>query len=341
MKVNSTSNPIHIWIRELNLKSISRDDFPLNKINQYLFLAKLDGELNCLIYERNKSLMFLTRSDTVRMDLYVLDEYKTILDNSGVNSIIIMGEGVAVKNDKILPFNEIQSILKTAYKNAYNNSIYHHFPYDIYSINGVRQTGKLEDKLKLISKLFNGSRRIHVPLYVKGDLGKAWNSFSDIPGVEGLVARDHINYKIKKTFTFDLAVIAVGNISMKTWSRNEMSYLKVAFMDKPNEFILATNIGTGFNREDRIKLFKWAQENKIEERNDELWVSPSLVIESQWIRIRKTNMLTYKYIKNVGYKYIGKNPGYSLMHASFKSIREDKRISIFDIGFRQIPTELK
>lgn len=341
IKIDSSKNPIAIWKKELNLMSISKEDFPIDWVKRYYFLEKIDGELNCLIYEKNKDTVFLTRSDMLRSDLFVLEEYKNILDKINIDSMVIMGEGTAIKNGIILPFNRIQSILKTAYKNSENDNMYHHHPYDIFSINGKRQTGDWENRIKTIRDLFRGAKRIHPIRYIKGDLNKAWDKFITIPGVEGVVARNGKNFKIKQSFSFDLAVVAVGNTDMISWRKGQISYLKVAFMDKSGEFILATNIGTGFATKLREDLFKWAYINKIEEKDNELWVRPTMVVETRWLRMRKVNMPTYKYIETNGYSYIGDKPGYSLMQSSLLGIRQDKKISIFDIGFRQIPVDLR
>ena len=341
VKIDSRKNPISIWKKDMNLKSISKEDFPSSWIKKYWFLEKIDGELNCLIYERNKDTVFLTRSDMMRMDLLVLEEYKNILDNSDITSIVIMGEGTAIKNGQILPFNNIQSILKTAYKNSENNNMYHHHPYDIFSINNRKQTGSWITRMEMIKSLFGSSKRIHPVRYIKGDIDKAWNIFIERPGIEGLVARNSQNFKIKQSFSFDLAIIGVGHTDMKSWGRGQISYLKVAFMNKKGEFVLATNVGTGFTVKNREKLYKWAHLNKVDEKNGELWVKPEVVAEVRWLRMRKIKMPTYRYIKNLGYKYIGDSSGYSLIQASLIGIRNDKKISIFDIGFRQIPMDLR
>jgi hypothetical protein len=341
VKIDSSKNPIAIWKKEMNLTSISKEDFPIDWIKRYYFLEKIDGELNCLMYERDSDISFITRSDMMRTDLLVLDEYKNILDRSNFSSIVIMGEGTAIRNGVILPFNQIQSILKTAYKNSENDNMYHHHPFDIFSINGKRYTGNWESRVNIIRNLFKGSKRIHPIRYIKGDLNRAWDRFLTTFGVEGLVARNGKNFKIKKSFSFDLAIVAVGNTNMKSWSRGQISYLKVAFMNEPGEFILATNIGTGFTTKFREDLFNWAQKNKIEEKNNEIWVKPTTVVETRWLRIRNTNMPTYKYIPGRGYKYIGDKFGYSLMQSSLIGLRNDKKVSVFDIGFRQIPIDLR
>lgn len=340
IKIDSSKNPISIWKKEINLQSISKDNFPTELINRYYYLEKIDGELNCMIYKRNEGSVFLTRSDMMRMDLLVLDEYTNILDSSDINSLILMGEGTAIKNGRILPFNNIQSILKTAYRNSENDNMYHHHPYDIFSINGKRQTDDWGSKILYIKSLFKNSKRIHPIRYIKGDLNRAWETFTPRAGIEGLVARNGKNFKIKYSFSFDLAIVGVGHKSMRTWSRNQISYIKVAFMDRLGEFTMATNVGTGFTINDRENLFKWAQLNKIEEKNGEIWVKPTTIAEVRWLRIRKIKMPTYRYVKNVGYRYIGDKLGYSLIQPSMLGLRNDKKVSTFDIGFRQVPTNL-
>lgn len=339
-KIDSRINPISVWMKDINLRSISLDEFPRKLEKNYFFLEKIDGELNCFIYNKNSESYFLTRSDMMRTDLLVLDEYKNILDNTNIQNITILGEGTAIKNNRILPFNNIQSILKTAYRNQEYNKMYNHHPYDILSINGKRHTGNWYSKMTLIESLFKRSFRIHPVRYIKGDIDRAWFLFTDDPGVEGLIARDHKNYKIKKSFTFDLVVVAVGNTTMSSWNRNQISYLKVAFMNKSGEFSLATNIGTGFTTRTREDLFDFAQMNKIEEKNNEIWIKPKLIVETRWLRLRKINMPTFKYTLS-GYEYIGERPGYSLIQTSMKGIRSDKKVSIHDIGFRQIPENIK
>lgn len=328
--------PIDIWLDEINLYSIDYKDFPIEKQNNYYFLEKLNGELDAVIYKRDLACYIITRNDVIRKDLYVLDEYKKILDkHKGIDEIIIMGEGIAVKEGKILPFNQSQSILKTAYKNKENNSMYYHYPFDIFSINNKRGES-WSHHIKILNMMFKGAERIHPVKYIKGDISKAWNIFPEETGVEGLVARNGKNYKIKKSFTFDMVIIAVGAEEMISWNRNEIGYIKVAFMNKDENFIITSKVGTGLSKELRSSLYKWASENEVERKNKEIWVKPSKIVEIKWRDIYIKDMPILKYTLN-GYIEVGKQKSCTLFQPSLVKFREDKKVRYQDLRIEQIP----
>src|SRR5574340_68150 len=105
------TNPIEIWLKELNLYSVEYKDFPIQKQDEYIFFEKIHGTLDCIIYKRNKDCYFLTKNNVEKRNLLVLQEYKKILDKfKTFNEIIIMGESTGFKDNKILPFNQTQSI---------------------------------------------------------------------------------------------------------------------------------------------------------------------------------------------------------------------------------------
>ncbi len=331
------------WKKYVNFKEISYNDFlvKFHEIKDAYYLEKIDGMLGALIYIKDKDIFFQTTTGATIRDLPVLNEYKYFLDkNKSINEAIFLGELVAIKYNTILPFNQSQSVLKTSYIPE-NKLIIHHYWYDIWSVNGKRFS--YPDAIDFIRRNIDERQLsyIHIPKTSYGTIDNFRFLYSKSvgkkPGVEGIVVRtSKRNYKVKPFSTFDLAVIGAGNTSMKTWSRNKISYLIVAFVDSNGYFRLSSKVGVGFTNQQRIDLFEYVQKNKVQEYDGEIFIKPKLVAEVQWRRYLLSKMPSYRF-KNGRYEYVGELLSSTMHMPSFLRMREDKKINDYDLRLEQIP----
>ena len=335
-------NPAVEWYKKTNLRSIAYEDFPPELIPQYHFLEKIDGGLTAMIYVRGKPAVFLSKRNIKRENLLVLKEYEHILSKQkNIKSIVIIGESTGVKNGDILPFNKTMSVITTAYKNPEYDKMYHHFPFDIYSLNGKVSSDNMDSKLKLIHKLFKSAKQIVPVRYTKGDLAGAWKTFLTRKNAEGLVAfGPKNNYKIKLSYNVDVVIVSVGLKGMKTWERGEASYARVAFMNREGKFVLSTKVGSGFTVAQRKELFKWAHANSVQSpvtNDQEVWVKPERVIEILYMtHYIKPDAHTLTYGKD-GWKLQSISKGCSFRNPSLVRYRTDKSANPHDLRLEQIP----
>lgn len=332
-------NPARYWKDQVIFKQVDLSDLPLEIRPKCFYLEKIDGELNAVQFNGKKSKL-ITVEGTTKEDLPLLNEYTSRLSNVYRNCELV-GEVVAVKNGKILPFNKSMSIIKTAYRIPEYRELVHQFVFDIVSINGktlnVRNQTNYRQVYNILSKLFRSCKYIHVPRMIEGDLSRAWKLFVEKDKREGLVVRCPKRvYKIKESFTFDVVIIKVGNKLMKSWSRNQISYIVVAFLDRKGYFRVLSKVGTGFKDWERSALFKWAEQNMVDEDNEGFWVRPTKVVEVQCQEYFVQDRPTYRFTGKK-YELVGNLESCTLRLPRKKRDRNDKVVSFRDIGIHQVP----
>ena len=329
------------WKRSVNFKQVEYNDFisKFIKVSDSYFLEKIDGMLGAYTYVDGFG-SFTTVNDIKITNLPLLDEYKLILQRkASLNHAVLIGELVAIKNNTILPFNDIMSVVKTSYHES-NKPLVHHYIYDAFTIDGKRITS-YKDAMKFILENFQGAVRIHIPKYVHGDIEdfkKLYAKAVTKQGVEGVVARLHDgkkNYKIKSTTSWDLAVIGMGDKTMKAWGRNQAPYLITAFVGDDGTFRRSSDVGTGFTISEREEFFRYIMSNKVQEIGGEVFVPPVKVIEVRAFRWREKMTQSYLWTGKQ-YKLVGKKDSISLDMPSFLRVREDKKVNDYDVRLTQI-----
>jgi len=332
------------WRQLTRFKEIKYNDFISEELKynrQYIISPKYDGMLCAIIYDGNDVLIQTKTGRLIEDDLPIKNEIINFLKNKKVNNAIFIGELVAIVNNTILPFNKTQSIVKTP--NIGNNSILIHvFIFDVIYFND-KLTNKYKDSIQILLNIFsNDLPHVHIPQFFIGKFNKirdVYKQFMNTVGFDGIVVRESNSMnaiKIKYKSTLDVAIIGFGNKKMKSWPRNEISYLLTAFMDNDGYFRVSSKVGTGFNKEMRKKLFTMLNEIKIYETDEEVFVEPKYVIEVEYLEdmISMTDKLKFngkKYIK------LGTDKSITLRHPSFIRIREDKEVNKYDIRIEQSP----
>lgn len=329
------------WKRSVNLKQIEYNDFisKFGNVSDSYFLEKIDGILGALTYV-NGFASLATVNDIKISNIPLIGEYISILQRSAdLNNVILIGELVAVKGNTILSFPELVSVVKTSRLDV-NKPLIHHYIYDIFSTDGKRSFS-YKDSMQFILQHFQGAVRIHIPKYVYGgidDFKSLYTKAITKQGVEGVVARlkdGKNNYKIKSTTTWDVALLGMGDKTMKVWSRDQAPYLVTAFIGPDGTFRRSSNVGTGFTIKERQEFFKYIMHDQIQEIGGEVFVPPVKVIEVRASRWRPKQSTAYLWTGKE-YKLVGKKVSVSLDMPSFLRSREDKKVNDYDVRLTQI-----
>jgi len=330
-----------VWKNQLRLKELSYEDFvtEYHNISGAYYLAKMDGQLGAMIF-RNEDARILSVNNIEIKNVPVLDEYRSVLLRNNIKSAIIMGEVVAVKAGKILPFNRTESIVKTSYK-PQNAPLVHHYAFDVIMIND-KKVRSFPTAIGLIERFFRGRQgRIHVPDWTKGgikEFRKLWTNIQNRVGIEGILVRmpDGRAFKVKPHYTADLAVIGAGSTVMPAWKKGWISYLKTAWVDKDGIFLSSSNVGTGYTHAQRKFLFNEVQKTKVKDLGTEFLVPPERVIEVRYDRAHIKQMPTFQYVGGE-YRQTGARSSITLVIPRFLRFRDDKSVNPIDCRPEQIP----
>ena len=327
------------WKKESRFIQMPYHDFVSMPDDMAIYMAKVDGMLGALIFDED-NFFFQTTTGKEITDIPALYEYSVLFKKHSIKSAIVMGELVAQRGGAILPFNEIQSIVKKSYVPA-NKDLIYHYPVDIVSINN--KDISFMKAMSFLSRAIGktGLPHIKLPKYEMGNLEvfrRLYKEILDKPGYDGIIARNYNgkNYKVKFVETADLVVIGAGHENMKAWQKGEVSYLLTAFIDKNGLFRSSSKVGTGFTRAKRTALFKFVNDNYIYKENGEYFLKPQLVVETKYFRYRITDTPTYKFQNGI-YKQIGNNRSITFSNPSFERIRKDKKATKYDTRLEQIP----
>jgi ATP-dependent DNA ligase len=343
------TNYARLWKDKLGFKEFTINEFIdkfETKKEHYIFEEKIDGQLAAFIYKEGEKSYLLSINNKKIEDIELIYEFEKLIKNNKfkpIKEIVIIGDLTAIVNNKILPFNQSQSIVKTPHKGN-NSELIHHFVYDIFSINGVETTQYKRNLFILVQLFKHKSEKIQVVTESWGTTEKLQTAFDKLigihaPATDGIVIRTYNEmkaYKIKKKHTYDVVVIGIGNTKMTAYKKQQMSYLIVAFRDKNGNYILTSKIGTGFKTSIRSWFYDYAQKYKLYETDKgEIFFPPKIVAEVECQDIRKENVSSYAYKKNI-YVYKGNTPSAMMRVPIFLRFREDKLPTIQNVRIEQI-----
>jgi hypothetical protein len=326
------------WKKDQGIVSLTLDEL-LKKVKDKEFIAeqKVDGQSAIMEYKNEKA-RFASLGGRIITDIPVLAEIELILKKQDVKSALMVGELAGVENGKIILFDKTESLIKNPAK---EKDALHWFPYQLLEINGEEYGEEFETYKKTwpqIVKLFNGAKRIESVKSETVDLKKAWESYVEKQGNEGLVVRTSDNkvYKCKSTFHYDLVVVAVGSKKGKNWPKKMIGNTLMAFMDENKIFRIAGEVGTGWTDEESKDLFNWARKNKVGEDNTYVWVKPERIMEIEWERSNIRPSKAYKY-ENGKYIQVDNKPVGTIVKPRFLRYRKDKSVTPKDLSLTQIP----
>lgn len=342
VSISAPSDPIirdiQKWKKDQAIISLTLDEM-LEKAQgkKILVEQKVDGQSSILEYKKGQEPRFGSLHGIIMTGLPILSEATQIFQKNDINQIKIVGELAGYENGKILSFNESESLIKNPQS---DKSKVHWFPYQILELNGAALKDNFETYVQnwpQIQKLFKAAQYIH-PVESATDIKSAYQVMVDKEKNEGIVVRlsDNKVYKVKPLFSYDLAVIAVGDKKKKNWPKGMIGTTLMAFMDKDSVFRTAGEVGTGWTDKERHELFQWAQKNKVGEDDRYVWVRPEKIMEVIWERSHIKEMPAYSY-SDGKYTKEDKRMSGSIVKPRFKRYRTDKAINPSDLRLTQIP----
>jgi len=333
------------WKKITNFKELPYEEFirVFSNIHDSYYEEKIDGMLGAMVYDEEIKPYFITTTGIKIDNLPVLDEYENILNLLGIKSCVLIGELVGISNGKVLRFNESMSVIKTS-RLEKNKKLIHHFLYDVFYLNGKRNT-YFSFSYKFFKENFWNKKFdfIHFPKIEKNGLDKfekLYKESIDKNYIDGIVVRTHKgNYKVKPFRSVDCVLIGVGRENMISWNRNQIAFVIPAFMIGKNEFVLTSNVGSGFTHNERISFFNYYKQKnlgEIKNRNGGFFIHPNIIIEIQYRDFHIQNQDSYIFEKGK-FIYKGKKKSVSLIMPTFLRIRNDKIVDEYDLRLSQIP----
>lgn len=336
------SKIVNKWKEDQKIESLSFDELLKEVGNQEVFISeKIDGELEGMFFD-NKA-KFCSKDGRVRWDMPVLNEIESILKKQKINSAIIFGElAKTSSHGKPVHFNETMSAIRKPEIGEEESIDF--FPFELYELDDKKVSSdynNYKDSFNKLLKWFRNSKHVCPVSYKigkKDDLKSAWDVWVKKEKNEGIVVRTEKGkiYKSKPLFTLDLCVIAVQEGKGK--NKGKMGALVLGFYDGLN-FYKVVNLGVGFSDIDRGEWWKLAQKNKVNKKEDLIWIDPfkmNKVIETSYERINYRPVDTYKFVKNKWQEDKSKFAA-TISKPGFIRIRDDKQINKYDLRLSQIP----
>jgi ATP dependent DNA ligase C terminal region/ATP dependent DNA ligase domain len=325
------------WKHDQAIISLTFDELK-KKIKGKEFIAeqKIDGQSAIMEYKDGRA-RFGSLGGRIITDIPVLSEIEAILKKQDVKSALMVGELAGFEKGKVIHFDKTESLIKNPVK---EKDTLHWFPYQLLEINGEKYGEEFDVYKKTwpqIVKLFAGAKHIQPVKSETDDLQKAWDTYVEKEGNEGIVVRTekHI-YKAKPEYYFDLVIVAVGSKKGKNWPKKMIGNTLMAFMDKDKVFRIAGEVGTGWSDAESKELFSWAQKNKIGEDDTYVWVKPEKIMEIQYERSNIRLTKCYKYEKGE-YVKVDDKPVGTIVKPRFIRYRTDKSVNPKDLRLTQIP----
>jgi len=345
MKAHSSPNDpliktIQKWKHDQAIISLTLDEMIKEaEGKEKIIEQKVDGQSAILDYKAGEEPRFGSLHGMIMWDLPLCDDITEIFKSKKITQAKIVGEMAGYADNKIIPFNESESLIKNP---KADKTKVHWFPYQIIELNSNKIGNDFESYKKMwpeLKRIFSGSKYVHPVEYSEGDIKSAYNNWVEKQKNEGIVVRLSNNkiYKVKPTYNYDLVVLAVGDKKHgKNWPKKMISMALLAFMDSSRVFRTAGHVASGFTDEESRELFRWAQNNKVDEDHTYVWVKPQKIMQVQWERTSIRDMNSYEYSRGK-YEPVGKKMSGTIVKPRFIRWRSDKQVTPNDLRLTQIP----
>lgn len=208
-------------------------------------------------------------------------------------------------------------------------------------------------KKVIINELFNSDNKIHsvseTVVSSRKDIQIEFDSRVNNFNQEGIIVRGFNGpiFKIKPKLTFDVVVLGYS-----TGYSNDYSLLRellFGVLTEENEYLIVGKVSTGFTIEQRKDLKGKLESLKVESEIIEpsssklpfTFIKPELVIELESLDIVNENSSSNIFKPRIKYsdsRYlkISNDSSVSLISPIFKGFREDKEVSVDQVGLQQI-----
>jgi hypothetical protein len=318
----------------------------------YHVSLKIDGEFDILVYDFGEVLT-VNPGGTVRTGLPLHKEAAELLRNAGVKKAIIAGE-LHFTKDKRARVHDVSRVARQPASQAELDGLAF-APFDIISLDGIKNTAPFEDTWKKLIELFHGAARCQVVDFVwHRDAGSIDAQFRKhiAAGAEGTVVRsDSVGvFKLKPRHTLDAVII--GFTESADPDRKGMIHdLLIAVMRADGCLHVLGHVGGGFTNDDRRAFLSDLKDDIVKseyvEVNDQVayhMVRPESVIEISVLdtialttRGQPINRMVLNWNSGENrYEIVRRLPLAALISPQFVRRRDDKMINANDIRMAQV-----
>ena len=331
------SRYLPIGAEEITSKIMEADSFAVS--------TKHDGHFYLLSFDGTKATL-TNHGGTVIEDLPLLKEASTLLKGK-CNDIVLAGELYLYKKD-----GRTRSFDMTAALDDKSAEIYF-AAFDLLTLDGEQVSLNLKSLDEKLNAVLSGGKSLHAIknsiVESRKDIAALYKSIVEDGGHEGIVVRSHNGptYKIKPLITLDAVILGYseGQGSRAGMLKEVLVGLCVA----KDEYLLLTKVGNGYSEDERIKLLKDLEKEKVDSGYIEVsgsnvaftMVAPNQVVEFSCLDVFGENSkggiskicLSYK---DGIYTATGKQPMASVISPVFIKMRTDKNPDTEDAGLSQI-----
>lgn len=170
----------------------------------------------------------------------------------------------------------------------------------------------------------------------KKDIEKAWRSFVDKTGYEGLVVRNGVGttYKLKPELELDAVIVALNKND--GYSKRRGTSLRLALMIDEETFVEIGDVASGITHDLRAQLWKMKDMFGLDETGKMHYVQPIAVVCVRFNDFWQKQMPCWKFD---GSRRIecGTRASITMRHPKLITFRTDKTACVKDIGLLQIP----
>ena len=348
----TTTDKVKLYKNRVSSRYLSIDSEGIaegiSKHDQYYVSTKLDGHFYALHYQKGEDLYFINpKGKKVEVKGLVDVAQKILDDNVDVTQCIIPGELYVKGEGRTRSFN-----LTKALTDEDENLSFAAF--DLIEVNEEPAHSKtIDERVDSLKEIFPDEGTVHhVDFQVvesRDDIAQLFKEAVEINEQEGLVVKTaQYTYKVKPKHTFDAVIIGFAD---SDGDRVGMFRdLLLAMLLPDNTYQIVGHLHHGFNDEDRKKLTDEMMQDVVSSQYIEVarnktafhFIKPTRIIEFSCLdvitedskgSIAKMNL---NYSEDKGYEIKSMNNSVSFTIANFIRFRDDKNVTVEDIGFNKL-----
>ena len=319
----------------------------IREADHYFLSVKYDGHFYLLCYENDKA-VFINSGGNVIEDLPLIDDAKTLFEESEIKKACIAGELYFNKGNERSRVFDLTANLDEKSPDIFFAA------FDILFIDEKKyQRDELFNKHTKLDKIFSKGSRIHSieskTVSSRKEIEDYYKQAVITDKHEGVIVKsaEGMIYKIKPSVTLDGVII--GYVESEDEREDMLREVLVAMLTEDNCYQITAKIGNGFSDDERKALFKKLEMSKVDSnyivasgaKVAFTMVKPELILEYTSIDLATEN--SKGPIQKMCLKYEGSlftphqlRSCVSSMSPVFVRLRDDKNVNKDDIRFSQI-----
>jgi len=319
----------------------------ITKHDQYHVSTKLDGHFYVLHYSKGETPFFINPKGKKVEETKLVKAAQELLDKTDIEQCLIPGEIYLKSDGRTRAFN-----LTKALTDADENLAFAAFD-SIEIDNSPSYTKTTEESIKELEELFPSKGKVHLVDYQvvnsRNDISQLFKEAVDINEQEGLVVKtEQYTYKVKPKYTFEAVIVGFAD---SDGDRVGMFRDLLLAMLLPNgSFQLVGHLHHGFDDNERKALSGEMLKDIVPSQYIEVarnktafqFIKPTRIIEFSCLDIITEDSkgaigkMNLSYDEKSGYSINSISNSVSFTIANFVRFRDDKNVSIEDIGFKQL-----